>query len=89
MRHQASAIQLTESSFAFFLAMRRRWKVLYAPRTLLKGFSPHEMHDDSLLGWLLPTIRASEFTVLQLVGLDATVLLGFFKMGASRVAPPC
>ena len=39
------------------------------------GFSPHEAHaHQAFLGWILPTIRTSEFTVLQIVGLDAAVV---------------
>ncbi|KAK4048133.1 hypothetical protein OIV83_005003 [Microbotryomycetes sp. JL201] len=69
-------------SFLLFCILRKldRCRVLYAPRTLLKGFSPHEVHDtSSLFGWILPTLRTSEFTVLQIVGLDAAVLLSFFR----------
>ncbi|KAK0482482.1 hypothetical protein IW261DRAFT_1033633 [Armillaria novae-zelandiae] len=45
------------------------------------GFSPHEAHTHpAFFGWILPTIRTSEFTVLQIVGLDAAVLLNFYKM---------
>jgi hypothetical protein len=55
--------------------MRTRSKVLYMPRTLLKGFSPHEVHSkSSFFGWIIPTLRTSEFTVLQIVGLDAVVV---------------
>ncbi|CDO68681.1 hypothetical protein BN946_scf184652.g8 [Trametes cinnabarina] len=44
-------------------------------------FSPHEAHaHQAFFGWILPTIRTSEFTVLQIVGLDAAVLLSFLKM---------
>ncbi|GAA5902674.1 hypothetical protein JCM6882_004039 [Rhodosporidiobolus microsporus] len=71
-------------SFLVFCALRRveRFKVLYSPRTLLKGFSPHEVHDhDSFFGWIRPTLRTSEFVVLQLVGLDAAVLLSFLRTG--------
>ncbi|GAA6009728.1 hypothetical protein JCM10207_004170 [Rhodosporidiobolus poonsookiae] len=71
-------------SFLLFCALRRveRFKVLYSPRTLLKDFSPHEVHDhDSFFGWILPTLRTSEFVVLQLVGLDAAVLLSFLRTG--------
>ena len=39
------------------------------------GFSPHEAHAHSaFLGWILPTLRVSEYTVLQIVGLDAAVV---------------
>jgi hypothetical protein len=49
--------------------------------SLRPGFSPHEAHaHQALFGWILPTIRTSEFTVLQIVGLDAAVLLNFYKM---------
>ncbi|KAG8730698.1 hypothetical protein FRC11_006065, partial [Ceratobasidium sp. 423] len=44
-------------------------------------FSPHEAHtNQSFAAWIIPMWRTSEFTVLQTVGLDAAVLLGFFKM---------
>ncbi|EIW76004.1 DUF221-domain-containing protein [Coniophora puteana RWD-64-598 SS2] len=69
------------SSFLIFCYCRRRWPLLFAPRTKLKGFSPHEAHaPHAFFGWILPTLRISEFTVLQIVGLDAAVLLAFFKM---------
>ncbi|KAJ7768747.1 hypothetical protein B0H14DRAFT_3116710 [Mycena olivaceomarginata] len=68
-------------SFFLFSYCRTRWPLLFAPRTKLKGFSPHEAHaHQALFGWILPTIRTSEFTVLQIVGLDAAVLLNFYKM---------
>lgn len=39
------------------------------------GFSPHEVHSkNTFFGWILPTLRTSEFTVLQIVGLDAAVV---------------
>ncbi|KAH9475924.1 Calcium permeable stress-gated cation channel 1 [Psilocybe cubensis] len=68
-------------SFLIFSYCRTRWPLLFAPRTKLKGFSPHEAHaHQAFFGWIMPTIRTSEFTVLQIVGLDAAVLLNFFKM---------
>jgi hypothetical protein len=43
--------------------------------TMIAGFSPHEAHaHQAFFGWILPTIRTSEFTVLQIVGLDAAVV---------------
>ncbi|KAI0073303.1 DUF221-domain-containing protein [Panus rudis PR-1116 ss-1] len=46
------------------------------------AFSPHEAHaHQAFFGWILPTTRIPEYTVLQIVGLDAAVLLNFFKMG--------
>ncbi|KAF8128423.1 hypothetical protein EV363DRAFT_1221606 [Boletus edulis] len=68
-------------SFLLFSYCRPRWPLLFAPRTKLKGFSPHEVHAHSaFFGWIMPTLKTSEYTVLQIVGLDAAVLLGFFKM---------
>ncbi|KAI0249273.1 DUF221-domain-containing protein [Lactifluus subvellereus] len=68
-------------SFLVFSYSRTRWPLLFAPRTKLEGFSPHEAHGHSaFFGWILPTLRTSEYSVLQIVGLDAAVLLSFFKM---------
>ncbi|CAE7079715.1 unnamed protein product [Rhizoctonia solani] len=68
-------------SFIIFSLCRNRWPILFAPRTKLKGFSPHEAHaNQSFAAWIIPMWRTSEFTVLQTVGLDAAVLLSFFKM---------
>ena len=42
---------------------------------LPSGFSPHEAHaHQAFFGWIMPTIRTSEFTILQIVGLDAAVV---------------
>ncbi|KAI0689783.1 hypothetical protein BC835DRAFT_1367443 [Cytidiella melzeri] len=69
------------SSFLIFSYCRARYPLLFAPRTKLKAFSPHEAHaHNAFFGWILPTIRISEYAVLQIVGLDAAVLLNFFKM---------
>ncbi|CAE6451685.1 unnamed protein product [Rhizoctonia solani] len=69
------------ASFSIFSLCRNRWPILFAPRTKLKGFSPHEAHtNQSFAAWIIPMWRTSEFTVLQTVGLDAAVLLSFFKM---------
>jgi len=39
------------------------------------GFSPHEAHaHQAFFGWVWPTIRTSEYTILQIVGLDAAVV---------------
>ena len=42
------------------------------------GFSPHEAHvHGAFFGWILPTLRTSEYSVLQIVGLDAAVVCRF------------
>jgi calcium permeable stress-gated cation channel len=43
--------------------------------TCTTGFSPHEAHAHSaFFGWIIPTLKISEYTVLQIVGLDAAVV---------------
>ncbi|CAL1714678.1 unnamed protein product [Somion occarium] len=60
-----------------FLTQRGTQYDLFYP----SAFSPHEAHvHQAFFGWVIPTIRISEFTVLQIVGLDAAVLLNFYKM---------
>ena len=52
---------------------------------LFVDFSPTpahspDAHQGNFFGWILPTLRTSEFTILQTVGLDAAVLLNFYRM---------
>ncbi|WVQ84128.1 hypothetical protein IAT38_006275 [Cryptococcus sp. DSM 104549] len=77
------------TSFLLFCFLRTRWEIVYMGRTKLKDFSPTPAHGpDSqftsswtrFFGWIIPTLKTSEFTVLQTVGLDAAVLLNFFRM---------
>jgi hypothetical protein len=52
------------------------WQILESAHNISHpGFSPHEAHaHQAFFGWILPTIRTSEFTILQIVGLDAAVV---------------
>lgn len=60
--------------FDFFLA------IFYEKH--LAGFSPHEAHaHGAFFGWILPTLRISEYSVLQIVGLDAAVVC-YVKAGS-------
>lgn len=69
------------ASFLLFSLLRRRYSTLFAPRTKLAGFSPHaDGLDDGVFAWLWPTLRAPEAQILHIVGLDAAILLNFFKM---------
>ena len=68
----------------FYLHRVRSWKVWDANSCIFSqsnnklvstAFSPHEAHaHNAFFGWVIPTIRISEFTVLQIVGLDAAVV---------------
>ncbi|EIW68814.1 hypothetical protein TREMEDRAFT_31663, partial [Tremella mesenterica DSM 1558] len=81
-------------SFLVFCFLRTKWDIVYMGRTKLKNFSPSQAHNPDLnntagsrfFGWILPTWKTSEFTVLQTVGLDAAVLLSFYKMAFSFFA---
>ncbi|PWZ00332.1 DUF221-domain-containing protein [Testicularia cyperi] len=69
-------------SFLIFIFLRRRNAALFAPRTKLKGFSPlDDGLDSGYFGWIWPTLKTEEMRILQIVGLDAAILLSFLKMG--------
>lgn len=68
--------------FLLFSLIRRRSPALFAPRTKLKGFSAHAKGiDDGIFSWIWPTLKTDEIKILHIVGLDAAILLNFFKMG--------
>lgn len=68
-------------SFVLFSLIRRRSPALFAPRTKLKGFTPHTQGiDDGIFSWIWPTLKTEEIKILHIVGLDAAILLSFFKM---------
>lgn len=68
-------------SFLLFSWIRRKSPALFAPRTKLKGFSPHiKGIDEGLFSWIWPTLKTKEIEILHIVGLDAAILLSFFKM---------
>ncbi|UZJ57130.1 hypothetical protein CBS101457_006450 [Exobasidium rhododendri] len=69
-------------SFLAFCLVRRKSPALFAPRTKLKGFTPHTKGiDDGIFSWIKPTLKTEEIKILHIVGLDAAILLSFFKMG--------
>ncbi|PWN88656.1 DUF221-domain-containing protein [Acaromyces ingoldii] len=68
-------------SFLVFSLVRRRSPALFAPRTKLKGFTPHTKGvDDGIFSWIGPTLRTEDVKILHIVGLDAAIILSFFKM---------
>jgi xanthosine utilization system XapX-like protein len=67
--------------FVLFSLIRRKSPALFAPRTKLKGFTSHTKGiDDGIFSWIWPTIKTEEIRILHMVGLDAAILLSFFKM---------
>lgn len=68
-------------AFLAFCLIRRNHTALFSPRTNLKGFSPPAPGlNHGIFSWIRPTIKAKELDILHIVGLDAAVLLSFFKM---------
>lgn len=52
-----------------------RLLVVIFVKPLSAGFSPHEAHvHETFFGWIMPTLKTSEYTILQIVGLDAAVV---------------
>lgn len=89
--HVVSALFILSYSLAASLCTPHETKgsvTLHPQRVKLTasaGFSPHEAHaHQAFFGWIMPTIRTSEFTVLQIVGLDAAVASIYF-LPASRL----
>ena len=67
----ATALCTTHQIKGSVIAQILSWALL----TVCSAFSPHEAHaHQAFFGWILPTIRISEYTVLQIVGLDAAVV---------------
>lgn len=80
-------LSLAIGSLAFltFCYSRARSTLTFAPRTHLSSFSPHPVHLKSgFFSWILPTLKTSEHTVLQIVGLDAVVHLRFPILGSHQ-----
>ncbi|CAG8632313.1 14778_t:CDS:10 [Funneliformis caledonium] len=65
--------------FLLFCFLRTRWSAMYAPRSRLSRLKPKTL-PNTFFGWIWPLIKIPESDVLNLVGLDAVVLLAFFKM---------
>ncbi|KAF0519158.1 DUF221-domain-containing protein [Gigaspora margarita] len=68
-------------SFLLFCFLRKRWSTMFAPRSRLRldGLAPKTL-PDSFFGWIVTLFKMSEDDVLDVVGLDAAVLLSFFIM---------
>lgn len=72
---------LGASTFLLFCVLRRRWPHMYAVRTLRRkqvGRRPLPTH---LFAWVPRVWAISDEEVLEYSGLDAYVVLCFFKMG--------
>ncbi|KAG0338810.1 hypothetical protein BG004_007067 [Podila humilis] len=67
------------SSFLAFCFLRTRWPVIFAPRSKLRRHTPPIL-SSTFFGWLPQLMRIPENELLDCVGLDAVMLLRFFRM---------
>lgn len=73
----ALALFIGISSFLIFCSARIRFPATFSTRTYLR----HQSNSLGFFSWILPTLRTSDSTILNNHGLDALVLLYFFKLG--------
>lgn len=64
-----------------FCFLRRRWPHMYAVRTLRKSLIRRRLLPNDMFRWVGAVLAISEEEVLECSGLDAYVVLSFFKMG--------
>ncbi|KAG0055063.1 hypothetical protein BGZ83_009699 [Gryganskiella cystojenkinii] len=75
----AISITLGLGSFLTFCFLRTRWTVMFAPRTNLRRHTPPIL-SSTFFGWIPQLLRIPETEVLDCVGLDAVMMLRFFRM---------
>ncbi|CAB4386826.1 uncharacterized protein OCT59_010400 [Rhizophagus irregularis] len=73
------AIPLGTFSLLVFCYLRTRWNIMFAPRSRLQKLAPDPL-PTTFFGWIIPLYNMPESHILDRVGLDAAVLLAFFKM---------
>lgn len=72
-------------SWFVFSLLRRRWRRIYMPRAVLHAAEPSDpasVDRPGMFGWIVPTWKVSDRTLLDTVGLDAVVFLDFMKTSA-------
>lgn len=69
------------STFLLFCVLRRRWPHMYAVRTLRKQLIHQKQLPNDLFKWVSAVLAITDDEVLECLGLDAYVVLCFFKMG--------
>ncbi|KAF8930060.1 hypothetical protein BGZ47_000771 [Haplosporangium gracile] len=71
--------------FFTFCVLRTRWIVMFAPRTKLRRHTPPIL-SATFFGWIPQLLRIPEGEMLDIVGLDAVMLLRFFAMAIKLFA---
>ncbi|KAF9427414.1 hypothetical protein BGZ94_004956 [Podila epigama] len=83
----AISIFLGLVAFLTFCTLRTRWVTMFAPRTKLRRHTPPVL-SSTFFGWIPQLLRIPEAEVLNCVGLDAVMMLRFYRM-ALRVFALC
>lgn len=68
-------------TFLLFCILRRRWPHMYAVRTLRKPLIRQKLLPNDLFKWVGAVLAITDDEVLEYSGLDAYVVLVFFRMG--------
>lgn len=68
-------------TFLLFCFLRRKWPHMYAVRTLRKNLILQKLLPNDLFKWVGAVLTITDDEVLECSGLDAYVVLAFFKMG--------
>lgn len=75
------SLAIGSSMFLLFCFLRRKWPHMYAVRTLRKNLIRDRSLPNDLFRWVFSVWSITEKEVLECLGLDAYVVLTFFKMG--------
>ncbi|KAF3985367.1 hypothetical protein FT663_05330 [Candidozyma haemuli var. vulneris] len=75
------SLAIGSSMFLLFCFLRRKWPHMYAVRTLRKSSIREKSLPNDLFLWVFSVWSITETDVLECSGLDAYVVLTFFKMG--------
>lgn len=75
------SLAIGSSMFLLFCFLRRKWPHMYAVRTLRKSLIRDRSLPNDLFLWAYSVWSITDEEVLELLGLDAYVVLAFFKMG--------
>lgn len=68
-------------TFLLFCFLRRKWPHMYAVRTLRKTLIQQRQLPNHLFKWVGAVLAITDEEVLECSGLDAYVVLSFFRMG--------
>ncbi|KAJ9064402.1 hypothetical protein DSO57_1031001 [Entomophthora muscae] len=74
-----AALTIGILSLALFAGLRIKWPALHYPKSRFHSYSP-PLLTNSLFGWIIDLVGINEEQILDLIGLDAVMILRFFKL---------